>query len=52
MRIGIEAQRIFREKKHGMDFVVLEQIRFLQKIDKDNQYFIFSKFTYRKKQEN
>lgn len=41
MRIGIEAQRIFREKKHGMDFVVLEQIRFLQKIDKENQYFIF-----------
>lgn len=41
MRIGIEAQRIFREKKHGMDFVVLEQIRFLQKIDKANQYFIF-----------
>jgi len=41
MRIGIEAQRIFREKKHGMDFVVLEQIRFLQKIDEDNQYFIF-----------
>tara|TARA_R110001592_G_scaffold43005_1_gene139555 strand:- start:92426 stop:93562 length:1137 start_codon:yes stop_codon:yes gene_type:complete len=41
MRIGIEAQRIFREKKHGMDFVVLEQIRFLQKIDKSNQYFIF-----------
>ncbi len=41
MRIGIEAQRIFREKKHGMDFVVLEQIRFLQKIDTKNQYFIF-----------
>lgn len=41
MRIGIEAQRIFRAKKHGMDFVVLELIRQLQKIDKDNQYFIF-----------
>ena len=41
MRIGIEAQRIFREKKHGMDFVVLEQIRFLQKMDLSNQYFIF-----------
>ncbi len=41
MRIGIEAQRIFREKKHGMDFVVLELIRELQIIDKENDYFIF-----------
>lgn len=41
MRIGIEAQRIFREKKHGMDFVVLEMIRHLQEIDQQNQYFIF-----------
>jgi glycosyltransferase involved in cell wall biosynthesis len=30
MRIGIEAQRIFRKKKHGMDMVALELIRALQ----------------------
>lgn len=43
MRIGIEAQRLFREKKHGMDIVALETIRHLQKIDKTNEYFIFVK---------
>ena len=26
MRIGIEAQRIFRKNKHGMDYVVLQEI--------------------------
>ena len=26
MRIGIEAQRIFRSKKHGMDIVALNSI--------------------------
>lgn len=41
MKIAIEAQRIFRKKKHGMDFVALESIRELQKIDKENEYFIF-----------
>ncbi len=41
MRIAIEAQRIFRKHKHGMDFVVLEFIRALQKLDNDNEYFIF-----------
>lgn len=41
MRIAIEAQRIFRLNKHGMDFVALEAIRELQKIDKENEYFIF-----------
>ena len=41
MRIAIEAQRIFRTNKHGMDFVALESIRELQKIDKENEYFIF-----------
>lgn len=34
MRIAIEAQRIFRPNKHGMDFVALESIRELQRIDK------------------
>lgn len=41
MRIGIEAQRIFRVKKHGMDIVILELIKQLQMIDKVNEYFIF-----------
>ena len=31
MKIAIEAQRIFRPDKHGMDFVALESIRELQK---------------------
>ena len=41
MRIALEAQRIFRPNKHGMDFVALETIRELQKIDHENEYFIF-----------
>ena len=41
MRIGIEAQRIFRKNKHGMDYVVLEEIKRLQKMDTRNEYFIF-----------
>jgi len=41
MRIGVEAQRILRYKKHGMDFVVLELLKQLQKIDTINEYFIF-----------
>lgn len=40
MKIAIEAQRIFRREKHGMDYVALETIRELQKIDKQNEYFI------------
>lgn len=43
MKIGIEAQRIFRKKKHGMDMVALELIRNLQQIDTVNQYFVFVK---------
>ncbi|HQO50105.1 MAG TPA: glycosyltransferase family 1 protein [Bacteroidales bacterium] len=43
MKIGIEGQRLFRVKKHGMDMVALELIRNLQKIDKENEYFIFVK---------
>lgn len=43
MKIAIEAQRIFREKKHGMDFVALETIRQLQNIDTENEYYIFVK---------
>lgn len=41
MKIGIEAQRIFRQKKHGMDIYALELIRNLQAIDQLNQYYIF-----------
>ena len=41
MRIAIEAQRIFRKKKHGMDFVVLEMLRELQQIDHENEYYVF-----------
>lgn len=40
MKIAVEAQRIFRPNKHGMDFVALETIRELQKIDHDNEYYI------------
>lgn len=40
MKIAIEAQRIFRKNKHGMDFVALETIRQLQQIDQDNEYYI------------
>ncbi|MBL0356110.1 MAG: glycosyltransferase family 4 protein [Chitinophagaceae bacterium] len=43
MKIGIEAQRLFRKKKHGMDMVALELIRNLQQIDHENEYFIFVK---------
>jgi glycosyltransferase involved in cell wall biosynthesis len=43
MRIGIEAQRLFRKKKHGMEVVALELIRHLQALDHENQYFIFVK---------
>ncbi len=41
MRIAIEGQRLFRQKKHGMDFVALELIRNLMEIDKENEYFVF-----------
>ena len=41
MRIGIEAQRIFRKNKHGMDYVVLQEILQLQQIDSHNEYFVF-----------
>jgi len=43
MRIAIEAQRLFRQKKHGMDVVALELIRNLQRIDKTNEYLVFVK---------
>lgn len=41
MKIAIEAQRIFRRDKHGMDFVILETLRELQKRQDGNKYFVF-----------
>ena len=41
MKIGIEAQRIFRKNKHGMDYVVLQEIRELQKMDTAHEYYVF-----------
>ena len=43
MKIGIEAQRIFRKNKHGMDYVVLQEIKELQQIDLVNEYYVFVK---------
>ena len=43
MKIGIEAQRIFRKNKHGMDYVVLQEILQLQQIDHQNEYYVFVK---------
>lgn len=41
MRIGIEAQRIFRKNKHGMDYVVLQEIRELQRMQTNHEYYVF-----------
>ncbi len=41
IRIGIEAQRLFREKKHGLEIVAMEIIRHLQVIDQENEYVVF-----------
>ncbi|MBS1553287.1 MAG: glycosyltransferase [Bacteroidetes bacterium] len=41
LRIGIEAQRLFRKKKHGLEIVALEVIKHLQEIDTYNQYIVF-----------
>jgi len=43
MHIGIEGQRIFRKKKHGMDMVALELVRNLREIDHHNEYTVFVK---------
>jgi len=43
MKIGIEGQRLFRKKKHGMDMVALELINNIQKLDTKNQYVVFVK---------
>jgi glycosyltransferase involved in cell wall biosynthesis len=43
MKIGIEAQRLFRSNKHGMEIVALEVIKQLQQIDNSNEYVVFAK---------
>ncbi len=43
MKIGIEAQRIFRVNKHGMDMVVLELVRNIQLLDSEHEFFVFVK---------
>lgn len=43
MKIGIEAQRIFRPAKHGMEMVALELIRQIQRLDTVNEYILFAK---------
>lgn len=43
MKIAIEGQRLFRPKKHGMDFVALELVKNIQQIDHENEYVIFIK---------
>ena len=43
MKIGIEGQRLYRKRKHGMDMVALELIKELQQLDKKNEYVIFIK---------
>lgn len=42
MRIGIEAQRIFRPKKHGMDIVILEVLKQLQHLQSDDEFFVYA----------
>lgn len=43
MKIGIEAQRIFRPKKHGMDIVALESIKALVKLRPQDHFVVFVK---------
>ncbi|MFW6224124.1 MAG: glycosyltransferase family 4 protein [Bacteroidota bacterium] len=43
MKIGIEAQHLFREKKYGREMFILELIKSLQTIDTKNDYVIFVK---------
>lgn len=43
MKIAIEAQRLFRKKKHGMEIVALEIIKELQHINANDEFFILAK---------
>jgi glycosyltransferase involved in cell wall biosynthesis len=42
-KIGIEAQRLFRPNKHGVEVVCLELLREIQQIQTSNEYFVFVK---------
>lgn len=41
--IGVEVQRLFRTKKHGMEVVALELLKELQQIHNNNQYVVYVK---------
>jgi len=43
MRVGIEAQRLFRKKKHGMDIVALELIKNLHVFNAEFEFVVFVK---------
>lgn len=43
MRVGIEAQRIFRKGKHGMDFVAINYIKYLAQLDDITEIVVFAK---------
>jgi glycosyltransferase involved in cell wall biosynthesis len=43
MRVGIEAQRLFRKKKHGMDIVALELIKNLHAFNAEFEFVVFVK---------
>lgn len=43
MRIGIEAQRLLRTKKHGIDVVALNLLRHLPAADPKNEYILFTR---------
>lgn len=42
LKIGIEAQRIFRREKHGMDIVVLELLKRIKSFETDFEFYIFA----------
>jgi len=43
MRIGLDAQRIFRPNLHGMEVVAIETIKALQEVDHENEYIVYVK---------
>lgn len=43
MKIAIEAQRLFRKKKHGMEIVALEIIKELQHLNSQDEFFVLAK---------
>lgn len=43
MKIAIEAQRLFRRKKHGMEIVALEIIKALQHTDTNSSFVVIAK---------